>query len=632
MDKESEPHKYDRKFYYDHWARDSFRSWQRNWKKLNGYWENQSNQRPTRFELSFPQLAQEDIAILKKSGFSVIFEPGAKKKLEEEKRRYKSLFKVKIDFIESKLRIRWSKAFNQWFHTLFKNLARYLAVRTEDDPQSDYISCITQTDPRIVLIESWASFRANHFWKLAKKELESSGNALFTIDYKPYKPTEQIEYLSLQQKYTLRDYQEKAMNSWKSNDYYGTIELPTGSGKTIIGIDTVRYTKERTLILVPNLALVDQWTDQLSSKLSIPIGKIGIFNGQKKEFRDHPVVISTYQLMSQYLQDFHAYQSENHDTIHREKILVEDTIGFFTNSFGLLIADEAHHIQAQTFRQIAMDLKIPKRIALSATIEKSVHSSLVIATMGPIVYRVHYGLLARGGFIAPIYYKQISIPLTEIEKELLLQIKKEKKTTKIGKICREARNKHRVIHSLLKSETTSQTLIFTSRIKHAKEIHAFLKDRSIDSTVLTGETVSNDSELQTLLDNFRSGKIRILVLVKMLNEGFDAPADTVIIASGTRNRREQIQRLGRATRPGKIAKFFELVVDSNDTEYESEVAKERDVSDVIEPWIQESLIPKIIKRDLDKLIDRIIIGLKEPNRNEVILVDDHQSKDSMSLT
>ncbi|MFW9993334.1 MAG: DEAD/DEAH box helicase [Candidatus Odinarchaeota archaeon] len=629
MEKESQPHQYDRKFYYEHWARDSFRSWQRNWKKLNGYWEKRSNQRPTKFLLHFPQLALEDLKILKSHGCKIIFEKGANEKLEKAKEKVYSTFNVNIDFLESNLRIRWSKGFSQWFHTLFKDFARYLAIRTEDDPDADYIPCITQVGEREIHIASWASFRANYFWKIAKKELMKP--YLFKIFYKPYESPLEKEDLDTKPTYTLREYQNKAIEEWEASDYFGTIELPTGSGKTIIGIETIHRTRERTLILVPNLALVDQWIHQLSGKLSIPVEKIGIFNGQKKEFRHHSVVISTYQLLSQYLQDFRAYETANQEEgIRRDKILVEDTIGFFTTKFGLLIADEAHHIQAQTFRQIAMELQIARRVALSATIEKSLHSSLVIATMGPIVYRVHYGLLARGGFIAPIYSKRIFIPLTDQEKEML---QNQKKGTNIaGKISREAKNKFRVIYNLMKSETTSQTLIFTSRIKHANEIHSFLKGNGIESTVLTGNTVTNDSELQTLLENFRKGIIRILVLVLMLNEGFDAPADTVIIASGTRNRREQIQRLGRATRPGKIAKFFELVVDPSELEYEFEVAKERDVSDVIEPWVQESLIPPETKKDLDRLIERIVAGLKETDADELSLIDDSQSKDSLSLT
>jgi superfamily II DNA or RNA helicase len=99
-----------------------------------------------------------------------------------------------------------------------------------------------------------------------------------------------------------------------------------------------------------------------------------------------------------------------------------------------------------------------------------------------------------------------------------------------------------------------------------------------------------------------------MVLVKMLNEGFDAPADTIIIASGTRNRREQIQRIGRATRPGKVAKLFELIIDPLELDYELEVAKTRDVSDVIEPHVQETLMSRKLISKIEKLVNKVEIS------------------------
>jgi superfamily II DNA or RNA helicase len=37
----------------------------------------------------------------------------------------------------------------------------------------------------------------------------------------------------------LRDYQKQALDAWKANDKRGIIVLPTGSGKTVIGIQAI---------------------------------------------------------------------------------------------------------------------------------------------------------------------------------------------------------------------------------------------------------------------------------------------------------------------------------------------------------------------------------------------------------
>ncbi|UCG01860.1 MAG: DEAD/DEAH box helicase [Candidatus Heimdallarchaeota archaeon] len=600
---------YDRKFFYSPWVQEQFNIWQRKWKTHNGYWEQNRTHRATKFELQFPQLAQEDLEILRKAGCKVTFAAGALEKLKKLEKEASKDFNITIETHDDRLRIHWNKEFNKWFHSLLNVFARFMAIRSEDDPQADFIPCIHQIGPHEIQVDYWAAFRANHFWHEVHQAIKKTDHPpLFDLQYQPYQPSTKEYNFSMEPKYTLRTYQQEAMEEWKDNRYYGSIQLPTGAGKSLIGIDAIRHVHERTLILVPNLALVDQWVDFTSKFLSIPVSQIGIFNGQKKAFREYPVVISTYQLLSQYLQDLHAYKSSDSSTKPlREKILVEDTIGFFTHKFGLLIADESHHIQAETFRQIALDLEIPRRLALSATIEKSVHSSLVIATLGPIIYKVGYGLLAREGFIAPIYFKRIHIPLTSDEKEYLNR----KGKRAYGKVSRQASNKLLAIRKLLEAPVTSQTLIFTSRIKHAMKIHSFLKEHGIESTVLTGHTVMNDRELNQILDQFRQSKIQTLVLVKMLNEGFDAPADTIIIASGTRNRREQIQRVGRATRPGKVAKLFELIIDPLELNYEFEVAQARDISDVIEPQVQDLLLPIEIKEEIEKVVDDIKLSFYE---------------------
>ncbi|MHA2239404.1 MAG: DEAD/DEAH box helicase [Candidatus Hodarchaeales archaeon] len=608
LKKEEDSEEYDRKFFFPSWVEEHYRIWTRNWRKLNGYWDHKSTHRPTKFILQFPQLIMEDIEILKRAGVEVIFSDGVKEKLGELQETGINDYLIEVETVTDKLRVRWNKKFNTWFHSIFTVFVRYMAIRSEDDPNSDYLPCVTQIGEREIEVAYWAAFRANHFWRIVEKCVKNSKTAtLFKLDYQLYQLPEKKWKTDTQENYELRSYQKTAIDKWFENQQFGTIQLPTGAGKTLIGIHAIRKVQQRTLILVPNLALVDQWVDQIGKFINIKPAQIGIFTGQKKAFRKYPVVISTFQLLAQYLQDFHALEQKQVDKVSRDKILVEDTIGFFTERFGLLIADESHHIQAETFRFIAVDLQIPRRMALSATIEKTLHSSLVVAVMGPIIHKISYGLLAREGFIAPIYSRRIHIPLTSDEKGIINQ----KGKSSYGKVSREARYKMFAVHKLLESPLTSQTLIFTSRINHAKALHKFLKERKITTTLLTGDTVLNEKEFNILLEKFRKNEINTLILVKMLNEGFDAPADTIIVVSGTKNRREQVQRVGRATRPGKVAKLFELIVDPMELEYEYEIAESRSIDDVIEPHVQDMLLPHKEKYALNQLVDDIKLFLYE---------------------
>lgn len=594
---------YHRKFYYDStkrsWAGDEFYVWFTQWKRMSRpYWDRPSNKRKTKFSLEFPQLAYEDIKLLEKSGCTVTYEDGAKEKIDRAIKTALSKFVVEVEARERNFIIRWSEDFNKWFYTFLEVFLRYMAIKEEED-SDEYISCIKQVGPREIEVAYWAEFRANYFWYKLSEFLKETDIPLFNLKYLPYErksahwPTGEQP----QATYKLRPYQQEAIDLWLNDNMFGTIQLPTGAGKTLIGIEAIRVTNERTLILVPNLALVDQWVEQISNMLAVPVSVIGVFNGQRKEFRNHPVVVSTYQLLSQYLQDFLA-KSDSDVVSRRDQDLVDDTIGLFNNKFGLIITDEAHHIQAETFRLIAMNLQIPRRLSLSATVEESQHSSLVIGIMGPIVFNIGYGSLSQDGFIAPLCFTRIAIPLTQEEKKELKE--KNNSLSAQGKITRSSTNKFNALLKIVESKLTEQILIYTSRVTHAKKIYTFLKKNNIDSRVITGEIEAK--ELTSVLEKFKSKKINILILVKMLNEGFDAPADTIIITSGSRNKREQIQRVGRATRPGKVAKLFELVIDGNDLEYEIDIAKARDISNIINPSIQEKLFPDGFNKEIKKLI------------------------------
>ena len=59
---------------------------------------------------------------------------------------------------------------------------------------------------------------------------------------------------------TLRDYQQKALDNWSKAGKRGCVVLPTGSGKTVIGVKAIEMVNSASLIIVPTIDLMDQWT------------------------------------------------------------------------------------------------------------------------------------------------------------------------------------------------------------------------------------------------------------------------------------------------------------------------------------------------------------------------------------
>ena len=70
-------------------------------------------------------------------------------------------------------------------------------------------------------------------------------------------------------KLKLRDYQTEALVSWGENDKWGVLVLPTGSGKTLVGIRAIAGYNTPPLVIVPTLDLLEQWKKQKSSSKRI---------------------------------------------------------------------------------------------------------------------------------------------------------------------------------------------------------------------------------------------------------------------------------------------------------------------------------------------------------------------------
>ena len=116
-------------------------------------------------------------------------------------------------------------------------------------------------------------------------------------------------------KVSLRNYQETALENWAKAGMKGCVVLPTGSGKTIIGIKAIEKANSATLVVVPTLDLMGQWTEVLSKHfINTKIGNLG---GGADDIQ--PITVATY------------------DSVY----IRAASLG---NKFSLIVFDEVHHL------------------------------------------------------------------------------------------------------------------------------------------------------------------------------------------------------------------------------------------------------------------------------------------------
>lgn len=410
------------------------------------------------------------------------------------------------------------------------------------------------------------------FWDERSKTFRSQG--LHYKDITSYLKNLSIEYRDkvpdtvpcpdLKQLYNnntqLRDYQQDAISSWIQNNYQGVIVLPTGSGKTVIGVEAIAYCNTSVLIIVPTIDLMEQWRFVLSKVYPIEIGTLG---GGTKNIQ--PITISTYD--SAYLQ--------------AEKL---------GNRFEFVVFDEAHHLPAEGYRTIAEMFIAPYRLGLTATYEREdgLHTELN-RLVGGKVFEQELSKLS-GKHLSPYRTEKITVPLEDDERKNYEQnysvftdyLKRHNITMNRPDDFRKlvirsgndpearkallARNRAREIafnssakvdtlRDLLKKHSHDSVFIFT---EHNKLVYHISSEFLIPP--ITYRTTTRERNL--ILERFRSGVYNAIVTSKVLDEGIDVPeANVGIILSGTGSKREYIQRLGRILRKqkGKEAVLYEII-------------------------------------------------------------------------
>lgn len=166
-----------------------------------------------------------------------------------------------------------------------------------------------------------------------------------------------------------RDYQKKAINSWKDNNYHGIFDMATGTGKTLTGLSALTTLSEAlehklsVVIVVPYQHLVEQWVEDIVDFQIKPI--IGYSDSQQKDwFRRLERAI--------FNQELNIPGSEFFLFICTNATFATDRVQNALKKIKgntLLMVDEAHNAGAARFNACLTD-QYKYRLALSATIDR----------------------------------------------------------------------------------------------------------------------------------------------------------------------------------------------------------------------------------------------------------------------
>lgn len=336
----------------------------------------------------------------------------------------------------------------------------------------------------------------------------------------------------------IRDYQRTAAASLVGNKGpgtgFGTIVLPCGSGKTVVGMTVMEMLATSTLILTTNVAAVHQWTDELVDKTTLTREEIGEYTGDKKVIK--PVTIATYQILTWRPDKESAFP---HFSLFRER------------AWGLIIYDEVHLLPAPVFR-VTAELQTIRRLGLTATlVREDGCEGDVFSLVGPKRYDVPWKDLEGQGWIATARCMEIRVPLAD-EETLAYAIAGQRQKYRIAS---ENPAKLPIVTELVSQHAGDSILVIGQYIKQLEKIAA-----DLGVPIITGKTPN--SERDRIYSDFRSGAMKVIVVSKVANFAIDLPdASVAIQISGTfGSRQEEAQRLGRILRPKeKDSRFYTIV-------------------------------------------------------------------------
>ena len=413
-------------------------------------------------------------------------------------------------------------------------------------------------DPRTKSMRAQALHYQNIVEYLKQSEIECDDSVLELIP----SPTISIDKKNVH--LALREYQQKALDNWTEAGKRGCVVLPTGAGKTVIGIKAIELVNSASIVVVPTIDLMDQWTSVLSKYL--PNMKVGNLGGGMDDIE--PITVSTYD--SAYLR-----------------------AAALGNKFALMIFDEVHHLAAPGYRTIAEQFASPFRLGLTATIEREddLHKDFP-KLVGGIVFQAYSGELARNKHLASyeIERRQVNMLPEELEeynknfgvyqvslkkiglrmqyagafRRLIMMSGRSRAAreavlarNKAMDIALNSRSKIEELKKILAEKRGQKTIIFTQHNKLVYDI----SDRFLIPFITHK---SSKQERHDALSGFKDGRYNVIVTSKVLDEGVDVPdAELGIILSGTGSSREFIQRLGRLLRPkpdsNTKAKLIEII-------------------------------------------------------------------------
>jgi len=143
----------------------------------------------------------------------------------------------------------------------------------------------------------------------------------------------------------------------------GLLDVEPGKGKTVMALNIISKIKRKTLVVVHKSFLMNQWLERI--QVFLPDAKVGKIQGDIIDVEGKDIVLGMIQSLSN-----KEYSSK------------------IWEQFGLCVFDECHHLSAEVFSNVMINIVTPYNLGLSGTMTRKDGLSKVFKYfIGPIIHK-----------------------------------------------------------------------------------------------------------------------------------------------------------------------------------------------------------------------------------------------------
>ena len=345
-----------------------------------------------------------------------------------------------------------------------------------------------------------------------------------------------------------RRWQTEAVEIW-GKELRGIARVVTGGGKTVFSYLCLEkffaeYSNGRAIIVVPTLALLDQWFVDICDATDLDEMEVACYSGgswPEQPARVNIVVLNTARRVARELAQ---------------------------SSPTILIVDECHRAGAKENSRALIGCH-EATLGLSATPERESDDgfeSRIVPALGPIIHVYDYLEAKADGVIVDFKLINVEIGLDHHDVNRIPVLSGARDVLARGnstpsegqrlhdvasrKMARSTEHAMRVPWAvkLALCHRSERVIIFHERVVSLERITDLLSEFGQNAVAYHSQL--SESHRRDNLRLFRRGIVNMLVTCRALDEGANVPeANVAIVASSTSSTRQRIQRLGRVLRP-----------------------------------------------------------------------------------